>query len=106
MLRNSARARVRRDEGFLRGLQRSFGQGSLVEEEKAESVLAIVSKYTCQPSTTLKEIIPYVDPDARLNVKDVVRQIRWYQAQGFIGPNMDPQVVGSPRYVNDPGPDN
>lgn len=67
--------------------------GKMVDGEKAEGVLAIISKYTGQPPATLRDIIPYVDPAARLNVKDVVKQIRWYQAQGFIGPNVDPQVV-------------
>jgi NitT/TauT family transport system substrate-binding protein len=73
--------------------------GKLVDGEKAEAVLAIVSKYTGQPSASLKEIIPYVDPDARLNVKDVVRQIRWYQGQGFIAPNVDPRVVFDMSYI-------
>ncbi|WPO43251.1 ABC transporter substrate-binding protein [Tardiphaga sp. 42S5] len=67
--------------------------GKTVDGERAEGILAIVSKYTGQSPATLKDIIPYVDPDARLNVKDVVKQIRWYQAQGFIGPNVDPTVV-------------
>lgn len=67
--------------------------GKAVDGEKAEGILAIISKYTGQSPETLKDIIPYVDPDARLDVNDVVKQIRWYQAQGFIGPNVDPQVV-------------
>lgn len=67
--------------------------GKAVDREKAEGVMAIVAKYTGQSPDTLKDIIPYVDPDARLNVKDVVKQIRWYQAQGLIGANIDPQFV-------------
>ncbi|MCA1410957.1 ABC transporter substrate-binding protein [Bradyrhizobium sp. NBAIM20] len=67
--------------------------GKTMKGEKSDIVLAILSKYTGQPTESLKDIIPYVDPDARLDIKDVIKQIRWYQSQGFIPPDVDPQVV-------------
>lgn len=37
----------------------------------------------------MKEGIAFVDPDGRLLVKDIYRQIAWYQAHGMVDKGVD-----------------
>jgi NitT/TauT family transport system substrate-binding protein len=53
--------------------------------EVAESI----AKYTGEPLETALQGDAYVDADARLDVKDVLHQIQWYQAQGMVKDNFD-----------------
>ena len=50
----------------------------------ADAVLAILAKYTGQTPEQLGHAIAYVDADARLDVKDVLHQVAWFEAQGML----------------------
>jgi NitT/TauT family transport system substrate-binding protein len=91
-------------EKFLRAYQkgaRDFydafltrsGDGTPVEGAGAASGLAIVAKYTGQPAAQLRLGIPYVDPEGRLLVRDVYRQVAWYQGQGLVDKSVDAKTV-------------
>jgi NitT/TauT family transport system substrate-binding protein len=43
--------------------------------------------------------ISYIDPDLRLDVADIHRQIAWYQAQGMIKGEVDGDKIIDKRYV-------
>ncbi len=58
----------------------------------APQVLAIIAKYTGQPVERLKLAIAYIDPEARLDLKDLQRQIDWFGSQNLL--------KGSPRIEN------
>ena len=43
--------------------------------------------------------IAYVDPDARLDVKDLQNQVDWYVSQGMLKTRIDVNTVIDKRYV-------
>lgn len=65
----------------------------------APDTIAILSKYTGLPPDTIKLALPYCDPQARLEVKDVLHQIAWYKAQGMVKPEVDGEKIIDTRYV-------
>lgn len=65
----------------------------------APEVLAIIAKYTQQPVEQIARALPYVDAEARLDVKDVLRQIAWYKAEGMIKGEVDGDRIIDKRYV-------
>ena len=49
--------------------------------------------------------IAYDDPEARLDVKDILHQIAWFEAQGMVKGRFDPMSVIDTRYaIPLPGP--
>jgi NitT/TauT family transport system substrate-binding protein len=93
---------------YLRGLRRgarAYHDAFVGPDEKprmgptASETLAIIAKYTGQPVEQIAAALPYIDADARLDVKDVTRQIAWYQAQGMIKGDIDPDKIIDRRYV-------
>ena len=43
--------------------------------------------------------IAYIDPQLRVNVADVKRQIAWYKAQGMLKGDVDSSTIIDQRYV-------
>ena len=60
---------------------------------EAPALLAIVSKYTGLSPERITAGIPYVDPDARLLVRDVYNQVAWYHAQGLVDKDVDAKTI-------------
>jgi NitT/TauT family transport system substrate-binding protein len=58
---------------------------------KAQEILAIISRYVEQPAALIATAVPYVDADARLDIKDIAHQIAWFESQGLVknGPTID-----------------
>ena len=52
-----------------------------------------------QPATRLQTGIAYVDPEARLDVKDVLHQIDWFKSQGMVPADAKSDGVIDKRYV-------
>jgi NitT/TauT family transport system substrate-binding protein len=59
------------------------------EGSDAPALLAVIAKYTGQPPDQIRHSLPYVDPDGRLLVRDVYRQVAWYQSQGLVNKGVD-----------------
>lgn len=65
----------------------------------APDVLAIMAKYTGQSSDRLKGAIAFIDPEARVDLKDMQRQIDWFRSQNLLKGNpriedmIDPHTV-------------
>ena len=74
--------------------EKPTGSGPYVHEV-AESI----AKYTGEPIETALKGDAYVDADARLDVKDVLHQIKWYQAQGMVKDNFDGATLIDKSYV-------
>jgi hypothetical protein len=51
------------------------------------------------PVEQVKQGIVYIDPEARLDVKDVLHQIAWYRGQGLVKGDVDGDQVIDKRYV-------
>lgn len=51
---------------------------------KTDEMLGILAKATGQTPEEAGRGLPYMDPQGRLNVADVLRQYGWYRAQGMV----------------------
>ncbi len=65
----------------------------------APEVLTIIAKYTGQHEADIKLGITYLDPQARIDVKDVGHQIAWFRAQGMVKGDFDANSVIDKRYA-------
>lgn len=73
--------------------------GKRADQPTAPAVLEIIAKYVDQPPERVKKAIAYVDPDARLDVKDLQNQVDWYVSQGMLKTRIDVNTVIDKRYV-------
>ncbi len=64
---------------FLKGTD-----GRPQDSAEAPALLQILARYTGQAPEQLRAGIPFVDPEARLLVDDIRRQVAWYQEQGLV----------------------
>ncbi len=65
----------------------------------ADAVLQIVGKYTKQSLADVKLGVPYVDAQARLDEKDVLRQVAFYKSRGLVKADVDGAAIIDKRYV-------
>ncbi len=100
----------RRDivEKFLRAYKagmREFHDAFITADGKradgatAEAILAILSQSLDQPAALLREGIPYVDREARLDGRDIARQIDWHRAQGLLEGKVEAGELINARYA-------
>ncbi|MFO1115321.1 MAG: ABC transporter substrate-binding protein [Beijerinckiaceae bacterium] len=64
-------------------------------------LLAIIGKYTNQPPDVVAKTLAYVDPEGRLDVANVARQVAWYQSQGFVDKGFGVDQVVDRRFVTE-----
>lgn len=83
-------------ERFLRAFRkatRDYHDAFAGSDEKrrdgpgAPEILTIISKYTGQPVERLKLAIAYIDPEGRLDLTDLQRQIDWFRSQNLLKGN-------------------
>jgi len=100
----------RRDtvERFLRAFRKGaqdYHEAFIDPDEKrndgptAPEVQTIIAKYMGQPVELVKLGIPYIDAEARLDVKDILHQIAWYKSQGMLKGPIDSEEIIDERYV-------
>jgi NitT/TauT family transport system substrate-binding protein len=65
----------------------------------APAVLEIIAKYVGQTPDQIRPAIAYVDPDARVDVKDLQHQVDWYVSQGMLKTRINIDTVLDERYV-------
>jgi NitT/TauT family transport system substrate-binding protein len=65
----------------------------------APEMLAIIAKYTHQSAEDVTRDIPYIDADARLDVNNVLHQVKWYQSRGLVKADIDGAKFIDMRYV-------
>ena len=73
--------------------------GTRHDEADAINVLPIVAAYVGQAIEQVRPAIAYVDGAGRVDIKDVLHQIAWYRAQGFIKNEVDGNVLLDKRFV-------
>ena len=95
-------------EAFLRAYKKGAreyhdaftnAEGKRQDGPTAPAVLAILSKHLNQPAAQLDKGISYDDPDARLDVKDVIRQVNWFKSQGMLAADADANTMIDKRYA-------
>lgn len=65
----------------------------------APEILAIAAKYIGQTPEELKNSIGYVEPEARVDVKDLERQVAWYRAQDMLKSDVKVEPLIDKRYA-------
>jgi NitT/TauT family transport system substrate-binding protein len=77
----------------------SMKDGKAPMTEKTKPLLDIIGKYTNLPVEQVVGNCAYIDPDGKLDVKNVDNQIKWLQAQGFADKGYDAQSIIAKDYV-------
>ncbi|MGY4475694.1 ABC transporter substrate-binding protein [Bradyrhizobium sp. USDA 3364] len=67
--------------------------------DKTKPLLEIIAKYTNLPVEHVVGNCAYVDPDGKLDVKNVDNQIKWLQEQGFVDKGFDASAIIAKDYV-------
>jgi NitT/TauT family transport system substrate-binding protein len=101
-------ARVDMIERFLRALGKGAkdyhdaftnAQEQRQDGQDAPAVLAIVAKYIGVAPQALENQMPYVDPQLRIDMTDVRRQIDWYKEQGMVKGDITAEKLVDTRYA-------
>ena len=73
--------------------------GNAAIDDKTRPLLEIIAKYTNLPVEQVVGNCAYIDPDGKLDVKNVDNQIKWLQAQGFADKGYDAESIIAKDYV-------
>ncbi len=65
----------------------------------APQFLALFAKTTGMTIEQAADSLAYCDPDGRVDVPDVLRQIAWYKAQGMVKSEVDGDAIIDKRFV-------
>ena len=77
----------------------SAPDGSRRDGPAAPEALAIIAKYTGEPAEKIDQAVGFVDPDARFDEADILRQIAWYKSQKLLKDGIDGASIIDRRYV-------
>jgi NitT/TauT family transport system substrate-binding protein len=66
---------------------------------RTKPLLEIIAKYTNLPVEQVVGNCAYIDPDGKLDVKNVANQIEWLQAQGFVDKGFGVDAVVAKDFV-------
>jgi NitT/TauT family transport system substrate-binding protein len=102
-------AKLKPDEKTIAAFLTSYRRGCRVyhdafnvkgaNAESQKPLLAIISRYTNQPPETVAKTLSYVEPDAKLDMANVAKQIAWYQTQNFVDKGFGVDQVVDRRFV-------
>ena len=65
----------------------------------AAAMIDLIAKWVEQSPAQVRGGIAYIDPELRVNVADVLRQIAWYKTQGMLKADVDGNQIIDKRYV-------
>ena len=77
----------------------SVRDGKAPIDDKTKPLLDIIAKYTNLPVEQVVGNCAYIDPDGKLDVKNVDNQIKWLQEQGFADKGYDADTIIAKDYV-------
>jgi hypothetical protein len=66
---------------------------------QAQDFLAVMGKYLNQSPEQARLGVGYYDPDARIDVKDVLHQIAWFKEQGMLKLDGTGEEIIDKRYA-------
>ncbi|GMP07757.1 ABC transporter substrate-binding protein [Bradyrhizobium sp. TM239] len=67
--------------------------------EQTKPLLEIIARYTNLPVEQVVGNCAYIDPDGKLDVKNVDNQIKWLQEQGFADKGFDANAIIAKEFV-------
>ncbi len=65
----------------------------------ADMMLGILAKYTKQTIEQVKLGVPYLDGEGRVDVKDVLNQVKFYKSRNLVKGDIDAASIVDQRYV-------
>jgi NitT/TauT family transport system substrate-binding protein len=65
----------------------------------APEILAIIARNLGQKPEQVEAALPYIDPQLRLDVKDIAHQLAWYKSQAMLKGEITPEMVMDKSYV-------
>ncbi|VIO67096.1 ABC transporter substrate-binding protein [Bradyrhizobium ivorense] len=92
-------ALVRADHEYHDVILATIKDGVVPITDKTKPLLEIIAKYTNLPVEQVVGNCAYIDPDGKLDVKNVDNQIKWLQEQGFVDKGFDANAIIAKDYV-------
>jgi len=92
-------ALTRADREYHDVILAAIKDGVVPINESTKPLLEIIAKYTNLPVEQVVGNCAYVDPDGKLDVKNVDNQIKWLQDQGFVDEGFDAGAIIAKDYV-------
>ncbi|WP_245286534.1 ABC transporter substrate-binding protein [Bradyrhizobium sp. ARR65] len=77
----------------------SVKDGAAPINEQTKPLLEIIAKYTNLPLDQVVGNCAYIDPDGKLDVRNVDNQIKWLQGQGFVDKGFDAEAIIAKDFV-------
>jgi NitT/TauT family transport system substrate-binding protein len=77
----------------------AVADGKAPVDDTTRPLLAIIAKYTNLAVEQVVGNCAYIDPDGKLDVKDVANQVNWLQAQGFVDKGFNADAIIAKDYV-------
>src|SRR6202171_1386763 len=92
-------ALVRADREYHDVILAAVKDGKAPINEQTKPLLEIIAKYTNLPGEQVVGNCAYIDPDGKLDVKNVANQIAWLQEQGFVDKGFGADAIIAKDYV-------
>ncbi len=92
-------ALTRADSEYHDVILAAVKDGSVPIDDKTKPLLEIIAKYTNLPVEQAVGNCAYIDPDGKLDVKNVANQIEWLQNQGFVDKGFGVDAILAKDYV-------
>src|SRR5712675_616344 len=92
-------ALARADREYHDVILASVADGKAPINETTKPLLEIIAKYTNLPVEQVVGNCAYIDPDGKLDVKNVDNQIAWLQEQGFVDKGFAADSIIAREYV-------
>jgi NitT/TauT family transport system substrate-binding protein len=92
-------ALARADREYHDVILASIKGGKASIDDKTRPLLEIIAKYTNLPVEQVVGNCAYIDPDGKLDVRNVANQIEWLQAQGFVDKGFGVDAIIAKEYV-------
>ena len=77
----------------------SVADGKADINDATKPLLEIIAKYTHLPIEQVVGNCAYIDPDGKLDIKNVGNQISWFQEQGFVDRGFGVDAIIARDYV-------
>jgi NitT/TauT family transport system substrate-binding protein len=90
---------ARADREYHDVILASVADGKAPINETTKPLLEIIAKYTNLPVEQVVGNCAYIDPDGKLDVRNVGNQIGWLQEQGFVDKGFDVDTIIAKDYV-------
>jgi NitT/TauT family transport system substrate-binding protein len=92
-------ALTRADREYHVVILAAVADGKAPINEVTKPLLEIIAKYT---NLSVEQVVgncAYIDPDGKLDVRNVANQINWLQAEGFVDKGFDADAIIAKDYV-------